>query len=119
MKHINYTNKYSYATYQPSSLSSILCGPIKHIREAIIDHFIDLVNYVAILSIPLAWNKVVVPDLHKKGDAMVSNNYCLVFVMCLQPKLYMAYLNNYIMIKSESGEWRAPTQAGFRKRHHH
>lgn len=56
--------------------------------------------------------------IHKKGDAIIANNYCLVSVMGLFPKLYMGCLNNQITQEVKLGEWCTPIQAGFMKRHH-
>ena len=55
--------------------------------------------------------------MYKKGDKAVAANYRLVSVLGPLAKLFAAYLNGELEQKAVLNNWRAPTQAGFRKRH--
>ena len=57
-------------------------------------------------------------QVYKKGNKTVATNYRPVSVLGPLAELFVACLNGVLEQQATANNWQAPTQAGFRKRHH-
>lgn len=98
----------------PSLLPSQL---VKYLHKGNDKALSDMFNKVSTTKLPAKWNVVRVTPVHKKGDKTTAKNYRPVSVMGPLAKLYATCVNTSLDALATSNNWRAPTQAGFRKRH--
>ena len=90
---------------------------LKYVSSSCYQYLSSIFNHFAATQLPDAWLTSAITAVFKKGDPNEAKNYRCIAVMGPFPKLYTSCLNRHLTALADANDWRAPTQAGFRKHH--